>query len=109
MKSDSVSVYLVEKRKGDGLLPFGVRRIVSPKGPYSQFPLVVPAVASINPVTFPLPSYAAKDGFPVEGLTANNPPTPPAPCIEPLKSSPQRKLRITPLVPFNSATRFQPS
>src|SRR6266516_2947617 len=98
MKSDSSSVYLLEKRNGDWLLAFGVRRIVSPKGPYSKLPVVVPVVPSINPVTFPFPSYATNRVFVPAGLIANKPPTPPAPCAVPLKSEPHMKVRRTPFV-----------
>src|SRR6266542_6352461 len=85
--------------------------MVSPKGPYSKFPVVLPVVASINPATFPLPSQATNTGFPLAGLIASSPPTPPAPCSVPLKSSPQMKERLSALalLPSSSAIRFQPS
>src|SRR5262249_5271822 len=40
--------------------------------------------------TFPFPSNATKCVPCTESVTANKPPTPPAPCIEPDKSLPQR-------------------
>src|SRR5665213_219157 len=64
--------------------------MTSPKGPYSFCAAMLLSVALINVTTLPLPSCATKQLVPLQA-SSNKPPTPPAPCMEPLKSVPQTK------------------
>src|SRR5438477_12846618 len=103
-------MYFVENRNGFRVPIVPLLRMVSPNGPYSYWAEAFPLVALTKPERLPFPSKAAKcTPFDVL-LMAMRPPTPPAPCVEPLTSNPQMKERTTALLlALSSATRFQPS